>query len=178
MDCLVYGWKRLSSTVHWRIQPFVKRNIKSLPADFAVGWRQAILGKDQRARIVHRGMRVELGRIGKARPIEHQAVCLGFFGHPNERDVSKFSSDVATPDVRMSSREPDLLDLRARLLAFLSRASERTRFDARQQPVRGIRASRYCRDRYRESRTFHCQTMKKARREFRGHQRCPIRQET
>ena len=102
--------RTLSSTVHWRIQPFVKRNIKSLPTDFAEGWRQAILGKDQRARIVHRSMRVELGRVGKACPIEDQAVQLGLFCHPNERNVGKFSSDVAATDIRMSSREPDLLD--------------------------------------------------------------------
>jgi hypothetical protein len=55
-------------------------------------------------------MGVELGRVGKACPIEDQPVQLGLFGHPNERNVSKFSSDVAATDVRMSSREPDLLD--------------------------------------------------------------------
>src|SRR5262249_38809155 len=70
-------------------------------------------GKDQRARIVHRGMGIEFGWIRKTRPVERQAVCLSFFCHPNKRDVGEFSSDVAAPNVRMSSREPDLLNLRA-----------------------------------------------------------------
>ena len=57
-------------------------------------------------------MGIEAGWIRKARAVERQAVCLSLFCHPNKRDVRKFSSNVAAPDVRMSSREPDLLDLR------------------------------------------------------------------
>ena len=171
--------KELSSTVHRRIQPFVKRNIKSLPTDFAEGRRQAVLGKDQRARIVHRSMRVELGRVGKACPIEDQPVQLGLFGHPNERNVSKFSSDVAATDIRMSSREPDLLD-------DLRVACRRSRPERRNELVSMFVNSQCVAAVLHDiagtgivkAVLFMVEATKTARRELRGHQRCPIRQET
>ena len=110
MDCLVDRRERLSSIIHGRVQPLIKRNIKRPPANLAVGWRQAILGKHQCARIVHRGMRIEAGWIRKARAVERQAVCLSLFCHPTKRDVSKLK--VRRGEPRASPELQFLLDLR------------------------------------------------------------------